>query len=339
VRILLLQLRRIGDLILTTPALEAIRTRYPEAQIVLAVASQCEPLVPAIRGTQKMIITRRGLRDVNAWIEVRRSCFDWTIDLTRNDRSAWLTFLSGAPRRVVSARLRQKSPVRARFYNEFVDCVMKEMHTIDYYLALLQPLGIKTAPTNLILELPEAARTNAAALIKNQIGSGPFGIFHPGSAREEKFWEPDRWAEVIKYVSDEFGVRPVLSGGGSVKERRHLAAIRQRVSVSVVDLSNQLELLTLAALIAQARLLVSVDSAPTHLASASRTPQVILFGPTNPFHWRPRNSPAAVLLGNSAQPLHHFQSREPKRPTNEISTQAVIDAIGSMLSAPAASAV
>jgi ADP-heptose:LPS heptosyltransferase len=107
----------------------------------------------------------------------------------------------------------------------------------------------------------------------------------------------------------------------------------------VVDLSGQLDLLTLAGVIEEARLLVTVDSAPMHLASASRTPQVILFGPTNPFHWRPRNSPAAILFGNSAEPKRHFQCDEEKRPMNDISTAAVIDAIGSMLSAPAASAV
>jgi ADP-heptose:LPS heptosyltransferase len=92
-------------------------------------------------------------------------------------------------------------------------------------------------------------------------------------------------------------------------------------------------------LLEHARLLVTVDSAPTHLASALGTPQVILFGPTNPFHWRPRKSPAAILFGESPEPLRHFQAREAKRSMKQISTAAVIDAMRSMLSAPAASAV
>jgi predicted lipopolysaccharide heptosyltransferase III len=339
VRILLLQLRRLGDLILTTPAVAAIRAHDPKAQIVLAVARECEPLLPAIPEVHQFIITKRGLRDLRAWIEVRRGCFDWTIDLSRNDRSAWLTLLSGAPKRVVSNRLQRKSRVRARFYNKFVDCAMKEMHTIDYYLALLQPLGITSAMTDLSLELPDRTRTEASEIIANQIGNQPFAVFHPGSAREEKFWEPERWAEVIRFAAQDLGLRPVLSGGNRTKERVHLAAIRERLRIPVTDLSAKIDLLTLAAVIEQARLLVSVDSAPTHLASAAKTPQVILFGPTNPFHWRPRNSPAAVLFGSSAEPLRKFESREPKRPMNQISTAAVIDAIGSMLSAPAASAV
>ena len=131
----------------------------------------------------------------------------------------------------------------------------------------------------------------------------------------------------------------MLSGGTSAPERRHLAAIRERLQIPVVDLSGQLDLLSLAGVIEQARLLVTVDSAPMHLASASKTPQVILFGPTNPFHWRPRNSPAAILFGNSPEPKRDFQYDEGKRPMKDISTAAVIDAIGSMLSAPAASAV
>jgi hypothetical protein len=62
-----------------------------------------------------------------------------------------------------------------------------------------------------------------------------------------------------------------------------------------------------------------------HLASAAGTPQVILFGPTNPFHWRPRKSPAAILFGESPEPLRHFQAREAKRPMKQISTAAVIE--------------
>src|SRR6266566_578408 len=136
-KILLIQLRRLGDLILTTPAISALREHFPGAQIALAVSGECAPLLPAIHGLQKTFLTKRGPRDLSTWMEIRRAGFDCVVDFTRNDRSAWLTFLSGARRRIVSDRLKTKSKFRARFYNEFVDCAMKEMHTADYYLALL----------------------------------------------------------------------------------------------------------------------------------------------------------------------------------------------------------
>ena len=338
-KILLIQLRRLGDLILTTPAISALREHLPGAQIALAVSGECAPLLPAIQGLRQTFLTKRGVRDLSAWMEIRRAGFDCVIDFTRNDRSAWLTFLSGAPQRIVSDRLKIKSKIRARFYNEFVDCAMKQMHTADYYLALLQPLGISAIANDPLLELPAAAQQRASSVIADQIRHRSFVIFHPGSARVEKFWEPERWAAIIEFAANELGLFPVLSGGSTELERAHVTAIREKLHTTVLDLSGQLDLLSLAALIEYARLLVTVDSAPMHLASAAGTPQVILFGPTNPFHWRPRKSPAAILFGESPELLHHFQAREAKRPMKQISTAAVINAMRSMVSAPAASAV
>ena len=338
-KILLIQLRRLGDLILTTPAISALREHLPAAQIALAVSGESAPLLPAIQGLRQTFLTKRGVRDLSAWMEIRRAGFDCVVDFTRNDRSAWLTFLSGAPQRIVSGRLKIKSKIRPRFYNEFVDCAMKQMHTADYYLALLQPLGISATANDPLLELPAAAQQRASSVIADQIRHQSFVIFHPGSARVEKFWEPERWAAIIEFAANELGLFPVLSGGSTEFERAHLTAIREKLHTTVLDLSGQLDLLSLAALIEYARLLVTVDSAPMHLASAAGTPQVILFGPTNPFHWRPRKSPAAILFGESPEPLHHFQAREAKRPMKQISTAAVIDAMRLMVSAPAASAV
>jgi len=338
-KILLIQLRRLGDLILTTPAISALREHLPAAQIALAVPGESAPLLPAIQGLRQTFLTKRGVHDLSAWMEIRRAGFDCVVDFTRNDRSAWLTFLSGAPQRIVSDRLKIKSKIRLRFYNEFVDCAMKQMHTADYYLALLQPLGISATANDPLLELPAAAQQLASSIIADQIRHQPFVIFHPGSARVEKFWEPERWADIIEFAAKELDLFPVLSGGSTELERAHLTAIREKLHTTVLDLSGQLDLLSLAALIEYARLLVTVDSAPMHLASAAGTPQVILFGPTNPFHWRPRKSPAAILFGESPEPLHHFQAREAKRPMKQISTAAVIDAMRLMVSAPAASAV
>src|SRR5207247_5131938 len=202
-KILLIQIRRLGDVIFTTPAISALREHSPGAQIALAVSGECAPLLPAIHGLQETFLTKRGLRDLSAWMEIRRAGFDCVVDFTRNDRSAWVTFLSGARRRIVSDRLKTKSKFRARFYNEFVDCATKQMHTADYYLALLQPLGICAGADEPVLDLPPAARQRADAILSDQICHRPFAVFHPGSARAEKFWEPERWAEIIEFAANE----------------------------------------------------------------------------------------------------------------------------------------
>ena len=117
------------------------------------------------------------------------------------------------------------------------------------------------------------------------------------------------------------------------------AAIKAAAKSTPIDLSGKTTLLTLAALVRKARLLVTVDSAPMHFAAAWETPQVVLFGPTNPFHWHPRSESAMVLLGGNEEPVTEFKPKQRAVAMNQISTKAVIDAMEALLSVPAARAL
>src|SRR6266540_2584200 len=334
-RILLLQLKRIGDLILTTPTIAALRERFPEAEMTIVVSSECADLLPAISGVDRILMARRNLSDLAAFLTVAGNKFDYCIDFTRNDRSAFLAFLSKARKRIVSYRVRDQSKSRARLYTDFVNVRMRDLHTIDYNLSLLEPLGIVGISSSLHLQLPQSAHEKADALRRNWNVSKSYIVLHPGSAREEKLWEAGRWARVIERFGQDNNLDLILTSGASKHEQAHVAAIKKETKI--IDLSGKTDLLTLAALIAGARLLVTVDSAPMHLAAATRTPQVILFGPTNPFHWRPRESPALILQGTSTSPFIEFVPKQPRLPMNQISTEAVIDAMKTLLSAPATS--
>jgi predicted lipopolysaccharide heptosyltransferase III len=331
VNILLLQLKRIGDLILTLPAIAALRENFPTAQITLAISSECADLLPAIPNADRILLVRRSLRDLALFLGLARERFDYCIDFTRNDRSALLVFLSGARKRIVYRR-RDRFQKRARVYSDFVKVRKLAMHTIDYNLALVGPLGLRNVSRALHLELPQEARERANALRRDSKINEPYIIFHPGSARAEKFWDPQRWADVIEHARSGSQISVVLTGGASRAEQKHLREVKGRLRQPVVDLSGKTDLLTLAALIERARLLVTVDSAPMHLAAATQTPQVILFGPTNPFHWRPLESPALILQGESATPLTEFSPEQPCLPMRQISTAAVIDAMDLLLS-------
>jgi predicted lipopolysaccharide heptosyltransferase III len=330
-KILLLQLKRIGDLILTTPAIAALRKNYPDAHITLAVSNECADLLPAISNVDRVLIARRNLRDVAMISSVAGKKFDYCVDFTRNDRSAFLTLLSGARRRVASYRVREQSKTRARLYTDLVGVRVRDMHTIDYNLALLEPLGIRAASSAPQLELPRAAREKAGSLRRDWKITRPYVILHPGSARPEKLWDAARWAKVIDYFGRDNEFDLVLTSGPAVHEQTHIATITQRTRQKFIDLSGKTDLLTLAALVGPAQLLVTVDSAPVHFAAASHTPQVILFGPTNPFHWRPTDSPALILHGKSDTPATEFAPVRPRFPMSEISTEAVISAMDSLL--------
>src|SRR5881398_3020818 len=310
-KILLLQLKRIGDLILTTPAIAVLRKNFPDAHITLAVSNECAELLPAISNVDRVLLARRNLRDVAMVSSVAGKRFDCCIDFTRNDRSAFLTLLSAAHRRVASYRVRDQSKTRALLYSDLVGVRVRDMHTIDYNLALLGPLGLRAASSGPQLNLPQTAHEKADALRRDSKITRPYLILHPGSARHEKLWEPERWAEVVDgFKNKDFDL--VLTSGPSADEQAHVAAITKLTRKQTIDLSAKTDLLTLAALIARAELLVTVDSAPVHLAAATHTSQVILFGPTNPFHWRPRESPALILQGKSGAPITNFVPLQPR---------------------------
>jgi predicted lipopolysaccharide heptosyltransferase III len=329
--ILLLQLKRIGDLILTTPAIAALRKNYPDAHVILAVSNECTQLLPAISKVDRVLIARRNLRDVAMVSSVAGNRFDYCVDFTRNDRSAFLTLLSGARRRVASYRVREQSKTRARVYTDLVGVRVRDMHTIDYNLALLEPLGVHAASAAPQLDLPRTALENADRLRRDRKIMRPYVILHPGSARREKLWDAARWAAVIEHFSQHNQLEVVLTSGPSADEQAHIAAITRHTRQKFIDLSGKTDLLTLAALIGQAQLLVTVDSAPVHFAAATHTPQVILFGPTNPFHWQPTHSPAVILHGKSGVPVTEFAPVRPRFLMSDISTEAVISAMDSLL--------
>lgn len=354
--ILLIQLKRIGDLILTTPAIAAVHERLPGARISLAISPACAELLPTIPHIQGPLIANKA----RTWLEITRGNFDYCVDFTRNDRSSLLTRLSRAKTRIASERRKQTSTIRSRAYNTFVVAPVRQLHTIDYHLKLLEPIGIREVTPPIQLNIPQEKRARARQLLDAHNIDNGFIVFHPGSARAEKFWEPQRWAKVIEHAEETYQLDLVLTSSRSRLEQSHLAEIKSKLRRSInspgaanspvlaarpsrstprrsiVDLSGQIDLLALAAVIEKARLLVTVDSAPLHLAAAMQTPQVALFGPTNPFHWRPRGSPALILQGSSTRPVREFSAEQPRLPMKQISTGAVIDAMDALLSTPAA---
>ncbi len=334
-KVLLIQLKRIGDLILTLPAIAAVRQVYAGAEITLVVAHGSRGLLPAIPGVDHKLVARGRASDVALWLTIARKKFDYCLDFSRTDRSAFLSFLSGARERITFDTVRRE-PVRQLSYNQFIPSQVQTAHTVDYHLTLLAPLGVHDPSPEVHLALPESARKKASEITAQQKLGENFVLLHPGSARAEKFWRAQRWAELANTFPAQNGIRLALTGGASAMEQMHIAQIKSFLTQPIVDLSAQLDLLVFAALIERARLLVTIDSAPMHLAGALGVPQVVLFGPTNPFHWRPRGTPAIILQGKAAGRLQEFGPRQAPSSMNEISTTQVINAMQSLLSAPAA---
>lgn len=333
-QILVLQLKRIGELILTAPALHKLRETWPEARITLVTSMACEALVPALPRVDEVLVFRESFRQNKILFQrLLTGTFDVCLDFTGTDRSALFAMASRARRRVAFASA-HKGWVRGLIYQNFVNVSTSATHVADYYVELLRAIGLQSTGGEMqpALRVPPIAIQRARILLRECGIADAFAVIHPGAREESHYWPAERWAEFILHLQISHQMPCVLVGGAGVSEQNHLRDIRTALAVlgagplpqPLVTLAGQLDLMLLTALVARARLIASCDNLLVQMGAALTRPQIGLFGPTNPFAMRPRHSAARIISARHAsQPLSTFSPSEPGAPMAEISTQVV----------------
>ena len=251
-KILLLQLKRIGDLILTTPAIRCLREEFPQARLALIADSSSAGLLDSIAVDEHWVYKKGGgLRGLagwgpNAWLRQRLFAFgaDWALDFTGTDRSAYLSTFSFSKRRVTFQRFRKK-PLRKYLYTDFVNSSVSGRHTADHYTDLLEPLGVRRENVSLDLRLRAEDFDRARALLASAGAGDSYVVVHAGAARREKYWLPERWADVIGFLHAEFGLMSILTGSQDPNEREHLSRIKSALRCNYIDVSGKTDLLGL----------------------------------------------------------------------------------------------
>lgn len=328
-RILIIQLKRIGDLILTAPALTALRSALPDAELVLVTSANVAELARCIPAVDRVIPYRTHAMNMEVWTSAIAGPWDACLDFTGTDRSALLTTFSHARRRMGFAKF-ANNKLRRMAFTDLCTASVRELHTVDFQLALVtQFLGNEPPVLNAgsSIQIPAAVQSTAQAKLAALGVTGHYAMIHPGTAKGEKFWITSRWAEVVAHIHRDHHLSVVLTGSMDGLEKSHIAELKKCLQAPVADLTGKLSMVELAALISECDLMLGVDSMAMHLAAMFGRPQVALFGPTNPFHWRPRHAHAAVLLAGEDAVLEHFNPQEKKREMKLTSTQQVIDAI------------
>ena len=327
-RILLLQLKRIGDFILTAPAVAALRAARPEAEIAAVVPASVAGLARFFPGLDRVLPYRPLAPNLRTWAAIAAGSWDACYDFAGTDRTAFMARLSRAKTRM-GYRKFADTPAKLLAYTQLCEASVRDLHTVDFHLALVEsdPERVAVGGPCFVLP-PEMEKWRHAHLSKLGV-SGRYAIVHPGTAREEKMWPARRWAEIIDRLASEPGLTVLLTGADDDIERPHLAELRRLLRRPVVDLAGRLSLAQTAAVIAGAELALGVDSMAMHLAAMFERPQIVLFGPTNPFHWRPRHERAVVLAAGHASPAA-FEPRAEGAPMNLISTEQVMGAIASL---------
>lgn len=285
--ILVLDLGQLGDVVLSLPALSAIRGRFPRARISVATGAAAAPVVEMSGAADRTLsIDRVGLRDgpklralarlARLAGEVRRARYDLVIDLHSLSESNLLGYLSGAPARVFAQRGGRSLDFLATVRTLWED---RDKHIVDRYLDVLRPLGIAAAPRVPHLQTRREDDEAVQGMLRERGAAGErplVGLF-PGASTPLKRWPLDRFADLAGRLESHDGARMVLFLGPEE------GAIAQQVRASFSPEAMVLDGLTLSQLASAAArldLLVSNDTGPMHLAAAVGAPVLLLLGTT-----------------------------------------------------------
>jgi heptosyltransferase-3 len=298
-RALVIKLRHHGDVLLTSPLFKALKNHAPQLEIDALVYADTAPMLtlhPAItevhridRNWKRSGLLRQGHAEWGLLRTLRRRGYDFVIHLTEHRRGAWLT-RTLRPRFAVAPKLAAGSRFwRSSFTHLYGQPMNARRHTVERNLDALRSIGLYPDETErrLVLVPGHEAQARVALLLEqHELAGEEFVHIHPSSRWLFKCWPAEKLAQLIMRLQAA-GHRIVLTSAPDARERRYIDDITARLTSPTVSLAGELTLKELAALTAQARVFIGVDSAPMHIAAAMQTPTVALFGPSGELEWRP----------------------------------------------------
>jgi len=284
-RILVIKLRYVGDVILSTPVLSRLRGAWPKARITMLVNRGTEGVLQGHPDVDEVLVNERSfINSIRLVGTLRSREFDAVIDLTDGDRSAILARATGA-----KVRIGYNSEARWRgwLYTTVILADRFKMHTVPYHLAVTDELGLTGPLLSPSLIVGEGPVITAEKLIR-EIGidpNQPFVCLHPGARWWFKSWPAERFAALADLIQQETHTPALFLG--SNQDKAIVSQIAGSMRTVHRNLAGRTGLQELAGVLKRASLMISNDNGPMHMAAAMRVPIVGLFGPTDPLIWGP----------------------------------------------------
>ena len=316
-KILLVRLRLIGDVVFTTPAIGALRRKFPSAHITYLVEAPAEPVVRHHPGIDEVIVLERPrgvarLRyDIALARRLRAGRFDLVIDFHGGPRSGFLTWATRAPE-----RLGYDLPGRRWCYTTRIPwtrSLVPPKHSVLNQWALLEPIGVEPPDRSrdavtMPLDPDAVRRVEERLLAAGLDASSRLIVLHVSAGNPFRRWPAPSFASAAATLASADPARRIIVTSGPsesaaaetvANEARQLAG----AAASRIVRTGEFDLAELRALVDRAALYIGGDSGPLHIAATTRTPIVALFGPTLPDRSMPWRDPAIGAIAVDAGAL------------------------------------
>jgi lipopolysaccharide heptosyltransferase I len=331
-KFLIVRLGSLGDVIHGIPTAAALRSRFPDAQIDWLVDPRYVELLELVECIDTPIAFDPRLLGISGGdaLRVLKSLrvarYDAVLDLQGLLKSAVLGRLVGGRQTIGFPRAHLREPLARLFYTDAPD-PGAALHVIHKNLGLLRSLDVTDWTVRFPIRIPQ---TDSVRLVADRAGRDGYAVLNPGAAWPNKRWPPSDFGTVAAAIRDEHGWRSIVLWGPGEEA---LASSVAAASQGAADVAPATTIADLVGIAEAAKLMISGDTGPIHIAGAVGTPIVALFGPTSP----ERNGPWAVRdvsLSRVATCSCRYERRCRRAAPciGEITPEEVVRAVGQRLS-------
>ena len=302
--VLFIRLRNLGEAVLDTANLRALKKFRPDLRIVTLVESLFSDVYSADPDIQVIPIERapddkRSKINARAGIvrRIRQNQYDAVINLHGGPASSQFTALSGAKYRAGAAHFKPAFVYNIKIPPAEEILGRSDLHTVESQFGWFKFLGLEAdqpAPTSLFVDPDRQSSMLEKATAEGLEKSHPYVVLSPTNEFYTKRWPPERFAAIAGYFAAR-GLQVVATGAPTSEQQEQLSQISRAIpDVRIIELSS-LNIGELIALIAGAKIFVGNDSGPAHIAAALKVPCAVLFGPASSVRWRPWKAPSVLV--------------------------------------------
>ena len=295
--ILLARTDRLGDLILTTPAIKAVRDAYPDAHIAMvirpytAAVLKNNPYIDEVIVYDKYGRHRSPIASLLFALRLKKKGFDRAIIFHPTNRMHIISYIAGIPRRI-GYEGKLSFLLTDRIKNTKHE---GKKHERDYTIELLRPLGIDSHEKELYVAVTDKTAKYIDGLLSSKGVTGKkMVVLHPGASCGSKIWPSERFAKLADMLIGSRNAEAIIVGGNDERDIFCAESVKRFMRREALSLAGELDILQLAALLKRAALFISNDSGPVHVAAAVGTPVVDIFGRNEPglgpVRWGPLGS-------------------------------------------------
>jgi heptosyltransferase-2 len=300
-KILVARLDRLGDVVLSTPALKALRDAYPDSRISLMVRPYVKDIVKGNPYINEVILYDKsgplgGLkRTLDVIRKLRSDRFDLAVILHPTVRTHWVTFLAGIPKRLgfdrkMGVLLTDRVPDKKH---------LGLKHEIDYTLGLLKFIDVNSRDRKMHIPLDRESQEKISGIFAASGISDTDKVItiNPAASCPSKRWPCERFAQVADRLARDHGTKIVVIAGPEDEAIGHRTA--SLIKSGCIDMSGGTSVADVASVLKRSSLFISNDSGPVHIACAVGTPVIAIFGRSDrglsPRRWGPSNKSDIAL--------------------------------------------